>query len=560
MTSISCFWDNCTASDFQDEEECYTHLVNSHSIVGKQSCKWIKYSSLAGTTCDIETKHRGHFIEGCSLTFRNRQDFRRHDLNYPEHANTLNNEKELSLPKRPSKVNLATLKKNFNNTATNTLKKNWYPLPFHANNTNVVYTETTHVEKRNRSPSSTHSHAYGQGNPSRNIPSPKFHSYYQRVTHQQNYINQHPHSHPSLQQQNPCNCPQQYPPAFFQASSQTPHHLSTRSGRRHDHLQQSSHSAKHFFSNVNDAYNYPPISDYCDDTPVLPPSAIPFSEVGLNINYFKSYCEVLKNYGLTLPSNIFELINTVSFKGGKIPPMIESELQEALIFGKYPQISLTGLMSIFNHAVDNLIYDMFVKKILVESQELFYSILKKKTSMVNAKRTPDKSVLPTNEMLTANIPEHSFNLIKKNLQKFLKIFWKNVTEKFSNDDQAEFIELDETEENSQRNNLISNQKKKHNLMVSLNITLLQQISKVAKKIRKKFYLETVANLESSLINRFDFHSSGYHIKIYLSFTHDEKDNTEEKDFFFLFLKFGQDESWVKSLPLERRFRVHGFVL
>ncbi|KAJ3211263.1 hypothetical protein HK099_008053 [Clydaea vesicula] len=113
MKTTSCRWLNCNHPPFETELDCYNHIKLQHTKSGPQSCRWIieKNSNInpqssihnpqdALSLCDIDSKHRGHFVEHivshfsfnlrplncshCGETFRNRQDFKRHEkLNHP---------------------------------------------------------------------------------------------------------------------------------------------------------------------------------------------------------------------------------------------------------------------------------------------------------------------------------------------------------------------------------------------------------------------------------------------------------------------------------------------
>lgn len=54
-----CSWHGCDQI-FSSEDESYAHLVETHSLIGKQVCKWDKHG---GGICNTHLRHRSQLIE-----------------------------------------------------------------------------------------------------------------------------------------------------------------------------------------------------------------------------------------------------------------------------------------------------------------------------------------------------------------------------------------------------------------------------------------------------------------------------------------------------------------
>ncbi|KAJ3216912.1 hypothetical protein HK099_005675 [Clydaea vesicula] len=95
--TFTCEWDVCD-QQFNTEKNLFYHVI-THLPEGRQQCKWRKIEKLKKSgTCGISCRHKGYSMDHivshfshqirpltcsqCALTFRNRQDKRKHEIKF----------------------------------------------------------------------------------------------------------------------------------------------------------------------------------------------------------------------------------------------------------------------------------------------------------------------------------------------------------------------------------------------------------------------------------------------------------------------------------------------
>ncbi|KAJ3381372.1 hypothetical protein HDU92_005361 [Lobulomyces angularis] len=195
----------------------------------------------------------------------------------------------------------------------------------------------------------------------------------------------------------------------------------------------------------------------------------PYSNIGVVPAFFKSYCNVLRDYGLILPRNISHLIDDVCQQGGRIPPVIETELIEELLSSC--QISIPGLCFFYNEAGNVLLMESLIKEFSENSKSIWekYDIKQKK-------------------ILLKNSVEKKFEecriALKKTLISLLQLFWKIFASKITNEDNGQLVDS-----SCNLNEIYS---------VGLLITINHQLEVNSLSNRKNLYLNCVNFLKKEI--------------------------------------------------------------
>ncbi|KAJ3382483.1 hypothetical protein HDU92_004743 [Lobulomyces angularis] len=142
------------------------------------------------------------------------------------------------------------------------------------------------------------------------------------------------------------------------------------------------------------------------------------------------------------------------------------------------------------------------------------------TDIIDDPKLVEKDIFKTEKL--------AISTVKKHLVVFLKIFWKNVCECFSNEDQSEFIEIPNPNTSEDET------------MVMLRIMILHELEKLSNTIRRRFYFEAVKNLQENLYKLFNFETTGCFFRTSLM--------DFDKTSLCLYCKFGSNEKWVYTKP------------